>query len=937
MPETAPRPPPRSAAVQPDAAAGRDSLLGRDEELAELAVLLAERRLVTLAGAPGIGKSRLGRELAVRAEGTTQLVELAVLTRPAQVPRALAAALSVEEVAGERIVETLAARIGERRLLIVLDNCEHVLAACSKLVAALHAGCPELRILATSREPLGLSAEHVWQVSPLAVPAPDADWESQELASYPAVALFIARAAQGEPGFGLSAYVAPAVAEICRRLDGIPLALELAAARVDSLTPQEIEAHLDDRFALLRKRGPAAYARHATLAAALDWSHELLAPAERALLRRLSVFAASFDAEGAAAVCVPGDAPGESELEQEEVSELLARLTSKSLVVPEPDASPQPRYRLLETIRAYAAERLEEAGETPALRRAHAGHYLALAERAEPKLTGPEQAVWFKRLDSEHANLRAAIEWSLSHGKPDWALRLAGALVLFWHVRCQYGAGRELLGAALSAGESEAAGLRAKALWGVGLMASMAGDIEGAVPRLDQCIGLCDDAGDQQVRARALLSLGYCGGGGGQRQSLPPLEQSSELAREVGDEWCHAHALGLAAFEHDARGEHALARSLFEECLAVARESGDLQSLRYGLIGLGFVCVSQGEYGSAERLLEEGVTVTTELGEDYGKATALQYLGRLAFRRGEHERARRLLEDALALMPELGPRDARYGPFVYLAQVAAAQDDYGAARGFLDQALAAAPPGVDIPDAVLRGMAELAWAGGDLPAARRLLEQALASARRTGGGEAVAGALYALAELSRTQDDLKAAAELHHEALEIRRQSGNVPGIVASIEAVAGVDPAAGRYEHAARLLGAAEALREANGYARPAPESSRYEAYVRLLRQRLGAERFDEAVTEGAALSIEEAVCEALRSRDRRGRPPSGWPSLTPSERQVARLAGAGLTNPEIAERLFLSLSTVKFHLSNILRKLGIASRREIAHEVRNGDADAP
>ncbi|MCA1701160.1 MAG: AfsR/SARP family transcriptional regulator, partial [Actinobacteria bacterium] len=588
MPETAPRPPPRSAAVQPDAAAGRDSLLGRDEELAELAVLLAERRLVTLAGAPGIGKSRLGRELAVRAEGTTQLVELAVLTRPAQVPRALAAALSVEEVAGERIVETLAARIGERRLLIVLDNCEHVLAACSKLVAALRAGCPELRILATSREPLGLSAEHVWQVSPLAVPAPDADWESQELASYPAVALFIARAAQGEPGFGLSAYVAPAVAEICRRLDGIPLALELAAARVDSLTPQEIEAHLDDRFALLRKRGPAAYARHATLAAALDWSHELLAPAERTLLRRLSVFAASFDAEGAAAVCV---------------------------------------HRLLETIRAYAAERLEEAGETPALRRAHAGHYLALAERAEPKLTGPEQAVWFKRLDSEHANLRAAIEWSLSHGKPDWALRLAGALVLFWHVRCQYGAGRELLGAALSAGESEAAGLRAKALWGVGLMASMAGDIEGAVPRLDQCIGLCDDAGDQQVRARALLSLGYCGGGGGQRQSLPPLEQSSELAREVGDEWCHAHALGLAAFEHDARGEHALARSLFEECLAVARESGDLQSLRYGLIGLGFVCVSQGEYGSAERLLEEGVTVTTELGEDYGKATALQYLG----------------------------------------------------------------------------------------------------------------------------------------------------------------------------------------------------------------------------------------------------------------------------------------------------------------------
>ncbi|MCA1698353.1 MAG: AfsR/SARP family transcriptional regulator, partial [Actinobacteria bacterium] len=426
------------------------SFLGREEQLSELVGLLEEARLITLTGAPGIGKSRLGVELAgaVRERfGAGGRVELAPVARPVGVARALAAALKVDELAGERLTDTIITRLSKSRLLLVLDNCEHLLGACAKLIEALLAGCPQLRILATSREALGLPQELVWQVPPLSVPGPIESDEPERLEAYPAVALFVERAAAVQPGFSLNPYVASAVAEITRRLDGIPLAIEFAAARVESLTPEEIARHLDDRFALLSKAGGSALAHHQTLQAALDWSHELLSDGERALLRQLSVFAGGFELEAAEAVFVG------QEIEAEQVPELLADLTRKSLVVAEAGVSGAGRYRLLETVGAYAGDRLAEAGETARLRAAHAGYYLRLAEQAEPELTGPRQREWLERLEAERANLRSALEWSLSHGESEQALRLAGALTLFWRVRCHFSEGRELLDAAVSAAE----------------------------------------------------------------------------------------------------------------------------------------------------------------------------------------------------------------------------------------------------------------------------------------------------------------------------------------------------------------------------------------------------------------------------------------------------------------------------------------------------
>lgn len=656
--------------------------------------------------------------------------------------------------------------------------------------------------------------------------------------------------------------------------------------------------------------------------AALDWSHELLSVAERALLRRLSVFVGGFCLEAAEAICAGG------EVETSEIFELLARLVSKSLVVAD-TANSRGRYRLLETIRAYGTDRLDEASEAAGLREAHAGFYLVLAEQAEPELTGPDQERWLERLQGERENLRLALEWSLAHGQAEWALRLAGALVLFWRMRCYFGEGRELLDAVLSASDRAAPDLRAKALWGAGFLAQMTGDSDAAVPALEQSLQGFRELGDLGGSARALLILGNCQQSRGEPSALSLLEESAVLARETGDSWCLGHALGVAGFEYaGARGDLPAARPLFEECLVVAREAQDKQGRRFGLIGLGSVAVDQGDYRRAESLLEEALTVTRELGEDYSKAEALQHLGALALGRGDYGRAGELLDDGVALIEKVGPPPAVAGLLGLRGRVAHAEGDRRGARRFFQEALTRADTG--LPTQVLLWMGELTVDEGNLIAGCRLLEDALDQARTIGQNLLTAEALHALGQLARGEGNLTRAAALHNEALELQGRIGAAPAIAASLEAVAGLAAAAGRHHHAARLFGASQALRDRHGYARPPWEASRCRKDVGLIRQALSAEELEGAWTQGAGLSIEEAVAQASKGRGRRGRSATGWPSLTESEQRVAALVAEGMTNPEIAERLFITVGTAKSHLSHIFSKLGISGRRELAREVQ-------
>ena len=429
------------------------SFVGREEELTEVKRLLENNRLLTLTGSGGCGKTRLAlaaaRKVVERFENGVWMVELASLAEPSLVPQAVASTLGVRERPGSSLTEALSDYLRTRKLLLLLDNCEHLVDACAALAGALLHSCPGLRVLATSREALGITGEIAWPVPSLSLPDLRRLPDIESLPRYESARLFVERATTVNPNFKLTEQNAPAAAQVCYRLDGIPLAIELAAARAKVLSVEEISARLGDSFRLLAAGSRTAMPRQRTLHATMDWSHELLSQKERVLFRRLSVFAGGFTLEAAESICA-----GE-ELQRDEVLDLLSHLVDKSLVIMWEDRTGT-RYRLLETIRQYGKERLEEVGEAAHVRERHAGYYLAVAEEAEPELKGERQVAWLERFELEHDNLRGAISWSLERRKAQDAARLGWALWLFWWIRGHFAEGRRWMEQALSA-EGDAA------------------------------------------------------------------------------------------------------------------------------------------------------------------------------------------------------------------------------------------------------------------------------------------------------------------------------------------------------------------------------------------------------------------------------------------------------------------------------------------------
>lgn len=904
------------------------SFVGREWEMAAVAKLLGGARLVTLTGTAGVGKTRLALEVAASLAGSyadgAWLVELASVANPGLVPAAAAAALGVREQPGRPLAETLAGHLLRRRLLLVLDNCEHVISAVAALAEALLRMCPGLRVLATSREALGLAGEVAWPVPPLSAPAVVEGSPPEALGVYEAVRLFVERAAATEPGFALTAAVAPKVAEICRRLDGIPLAIELAAGRVAVLTPAQIAARLDDRFALLTGGSRTALPRQQTLLAALEWSYDLLSEPERVLLRRLSVFAGGFTLEAAEQVCAGGD------LEPRRVLDLLAGLVAKSLAVSDTSGA-QARYRVLESIRQYGAAKLTEAGEEQAFRERHASWYARLAEQAEPELTGVQQAAWLERLEVEHANLRAAFAWSLTCGHRDQAVRLAAALPMFWWVRGHLSEGRDWLDQALSASADTSRTLRAKALRGAGWLAALAGDLDGALAAGKESLALARQVGDTRGAARALYLLGASVGLQDTVAARPLFQESVALARQAGDKWCLAGALGQLGFTECFHGDYAAARPPLEECLVVARDAYDKQGLRIGLIGLGWVALWERDHGSAEALLAEGLAVARELGDLLWTGVALVFLGELARIRGERRRARALAEEGLALVRESGSPLITAVTLGLLGRVAQAEGDLDVASHLFAEALPLAQAAGNRRHVavLLLSLGEVSQRRGDLAAARARFDEALALARDSGSKHLIARSLYRLGALAWAEGDHQRAAASHYEALRLSAEIGRLPGVVASLEALAGLAAEQGRGEHAARLLGAAQSLREGHACPRPAVEQPDYDRAVALAQQGLSAEEFTDAWGHGAALSMTEAVAYASKGRGPRQRPSTGWASLTEAERNIVRLVAEGLTNREIGERLFVSPRTVQTHLAHVFDKLGVTSRKQLGHEA--------
>ena len=798
--------------------AARTSFVGREREIVEVKRALSMTRLLTLTGAGGSGKTRLALEVARDLVGAypngVWLVELAPLSEgDARAPGG-GQGLRVKEQPSRPLIDTLVDYLRDKVMLLVVDNCEHLVEAAARLADMLLDSCPRLRVLATSREALGIVGEMNWPVQSLSLPDPMQQPTVEELERYESVRLFMERARYRNPAFILSPQNAQAVIEICIRLDGIPLAIELAAARV-GLSVEQIAARLDDSLRLLTAGGRTATPRQQTLRGTMDWSYELLSEREQLLFARLSVFAGGWTFE---AVELVGVRDG---IEEEDVLDLLLRLVDKSLVVAEAAEEGGVRYRMLEPVRQYALDKLEESDEAEEARRRHAEFFLGLAEETETEMKGPEQVPWLDRLEAEHDNVRGALSWALERGGPELGLHLAVAFWWFWEARGYFGEGRRWLEQALAKG-SRASSARAKALDGVGWLALELGDVDRAVA-----------AAEEGLKLRAQL----------------------ELEASVS-----ASLLRLQGITAEIRGDYERATELSRESLALGREAEDKLTVVWSLLNLGRVSSDQGDHERATQFYEEGLALCRESGYTTPLPNFLSALACEFLLQGDQERATTVNSEATALVRKQG--------------------------------------------ANLGGHSRIPW-----------------PLERLGWAAFLRG-------------DQERAKTWHEENLRLSQKLGNKLIAPGSLEGLACAVGTKGEAERAAKLFGAAQALREAVGYPQPPSERAVQEPYLVAARSRL-EETWEAALAEGRAMELEEAVEYALSEDDSSmiaSRTPEQTSStarpsaLTRREQEVAKLVARGLTNRQIAEELVLSERTVENHVRNILKKLNLSSRSEVA-----------
>jgi predicted ATPase/Tfp pilus assembly protein PilF len=681
------------------------SFIGRESEMTEIKQLLANTRLLTLTGAGGCGKTRLALQVAADLlsdyPGGVWLVELAAASDPNMVIHLTAEALGIREQPKRSLLETLLDRLRSKHLLLVLDNCEHLLDACAKLADTLLKTCSKLQILATSREVIAAAGESVWQVPSLATPERTPTMSPEQLGQFEAVQLFRDRAVAVQPKFALTRATAPAVAQICWRLQGMPLAIELAAARMSALSVTQIAERLQDSFRLLSHGKRTAIPRHQTLQATIDWSYALLTEPERNLFRRLSVFAGGFDLKAAENVCA-----GEG-IEREQVLDLLTQVVEKSLVLIG-DQEGTTRYRLLEPIRQYAHHRLDQIGALRAARSRHLCYFLHVAQEGDSRMLGPQQRMASEELEAEHANLLAALAWAAEHD-PESALKLSNALGWFWEFRGYLAQGREWFKRTIARSRLILADLRGEAYVRAGRLACWQGEYEDAVSLTEQGLRLCEESGNRRWVGMALNNLG-----------------------------------GVAAY----RGELDRAETLLERSLSVGKELNDNDLMWRSLQDLGVVAMYRGDYERARDLVEEAVAGCNQLGDKYGMD--LHTLGEIELALGNIDKAAMCYEQALATGRKLGHKRAVVGGLDGLGKAAFDRGEYAPARASYEQALQVADElGQKSEFAIALGnnLAELAAEERKFDEARRFCTSSLRNSREVGDKESIVAALSTFAWL----------------------------------------------------------------------------------------------------------------------------------------------------------------------------------------------
>jgi predicted ATPase/DNA-binding CsgD family transcriptional regulator len=837
------------------------SLVGREQEIAQISdqLLSGQVRLLTLTGPGGVGKTRLALQVAARIHtafsDSAYFVSLAPVSNPDLVLSTIAQTLGVAEAPGRPLHDNLCAALRDKHLLLILDNFEQVVGAAPGIVDLLLCA-PRVHALVTSRIVLHVYGEHEFPVMPLALPDARKPGSPAQLTQYEAVRLFIERARAAKPSFSVNNDNAPAVAEICHRLDGLPLAIELAAARIRHLPPQALLKRLDRTLHTLIAGHANLPRRHQTLRNAIAWSYDLLSDNGKVLFRQLAVFVGGCTLEAVEGVCsgtsdgtTTQDHARDPERREGEGSEHktmpssgskgqnslegLSSLVDQSLLRLEEQDDGEARYGMLETIREFAQERLAESEESETIRKSHAAYFVALAERAEPELMGSNQATWLDKLEREHDNMRAVLERATLDVDAETGLRLGGALWRFWYIRGYLAEGRRWLDGALQHAGNLPIAMRVKALNSLGNLAELQGDYSSARTYHEQNLTLCQEAGDKMGIARAFSNLG-------------------NVAR--------------------LQGDYEQSRVLLEQSLALCRELNLKWAISTVLQNLGTVLAVQGDLDNSQRLLQESLVLVKETGDKRGTASALSGLGEIATTHGDYEKAQAYFDEALALWREIG-------------------DKTGTAR-----------------------------------------------------------VLYDLGDMFAQQGDYRRAHALLSDSLRIRYEVGNKRGIWKCLVGLATVAREHSEPDRLVRLLAAADALSVSINSPRHPEEEAHYNQWLDFARDRLGPEGFSVAWNEGTRLSLEEAIALALEDfppvspptpraslQGAIGAPPAAPPvshatpprlkgtpgeDLTPREVEVLRLVAVGLTSPDIAAHLQLSLNTIQSHMRSIFSKINVNTR---------------
>jgi predicted ATPase/class 3 adenylate cyclase/DNA-binding CsgD family transcriptional regulator len=885
------------------------SFVGRDAQMAQVRELLTQSRLLTLTGAGGAGKTRLAIQLAAQLSGEFSdgvwYVDLAPITDPEVVPITVARALGLPDQPGRSTMDTLTRFVADHQMLIVLDNCEHLLDASAALVNALLAAAAGVTLLAPSREPIGVAGEVSWRVPSLSL----AD---------EAIELFTDRARRVRPDFAVSDDNAATVGEICARLDGLPLAIELAAARVRALSLVEILDSLHDRFRLLTGGARPAGRRPQTLRASVDWSHALLTEPERVLFRRLAAFMGSFDLDAAQTVAGGGD------VERYQVLDQLTLLVDKSLVAAD-DSGGRTRYRLLETVRQYALEKLGESGEADAVRSRHRDYYTSLAAAVDAPAGGDYE----QRLDqaeTEIDNLRAAFAWSCENSELELALALASSLQPLWHARGRLQEGLAWFHAAvadLDALHGVAPAVRARALADKATLDTWVGGID-SLDQAEQALAIAREIDERVLLVRALTACGLCAGQSYNAEAARAcFAEAIGLARALDDRWRLSQILAWQAYSAVVAGDPIAVRAAAEEGRDLADAIGDEYIARQCRWCLGWAQMMQGDLAAAVTLFGE-VAAEAEAAHDVNcRVLSLGDQGlALAF---QGEAAPAAVEATVEGGAELGGRFAVWGHLV-LGYAGLAVGDGAVVHEAREAAWQQMSLAGGVVAAVRRVFnAEAALTDGDLASARDLADEAVSTT--TGWYSTLALMTRARVAIAAGEPDQAERDARDALALSAGMNANlRVPEILECLAVLAGE---AGSHREAARLFGAAEAIRGRMSIARFKVWNAGYEGSVAALRDALGENDFDSAWAEGLALSTEEAIGYAQRGRGERKRPTSGWASLTPTERDVVRLVSEGLANKDIATRLFVSPRTVQTHLTHVYTKLGLSSRVQLVQEA--------